>query len=134
MANKVVLTKLLDGPRHVIMHLYLESDGASGEITDLVVVDPTQVIPSLSAVPGLTIEKVLPSLNGFAVKIEFDSVTDTPVWVLTEHDTDTVCFDCFGGLKDRSNPLDGSGKLLISTVGFTSIGDMGSIIFQVRKD
>lgn len=134
MANKVVITKLLDGPKHATFHVYLESDGASGEITDLVIADPTQLVPAQSAQPHLTVEKILPSLSGFSVRVEFDSLADTPIWVLTEHNSDVVSFDCFGGLKDRSNPLDGSGKLLISTVGFTTAGDMGSMFFHVRKD
>lgn len=134
MANTVLITKLLDGPKHAIIHVFLESDGASGELVDQVLIDPTQLVPTGSAVPSFTLEGVWHSFNGFAGKIEFDSVVDTSVWVFTENETVHTCFADFGGLKDRSNPLDGSGKLLLSTVGFTAAGDMGSMVIKVRKD
>lgn len=134
MANTVLITKLLDGPKHAIVHVFLQSDGASGELVDEVLIDPTQLTPTGAARPSFTIEEVWHSFSGFAGKVEFDSVVDTSVWVFTENETVQTCFTEFGGLKDRSNPLDGSGKLLLSTVGFTAAGDMGSMVIKVRKD
>jgi hypothetical protein len=38
-----------------------------------------------------------------------------------------------GGLKDRSNPLDGLGKLKISTRGLGA-NETGVLVIKVRKD
>lgn len=134
MANTVNIVKLMDGPRQAIFHVYIESDGSSGEITDLVLIDPTQLSPTTKGVPSLTIEEIWHSFAGFNAKLEYDSLVDTPVWVLTENNDHKTCLKEFGGLKDRSNLLDGTGKLLLTTVGFSSAGDMGSLVIQVRKD
>jgi hypothetical protein len=41
-------------------------------------------------------------------------------------------FSCFGGLADRSNALDGLGKLKITTSGLED-GDFGSLIMLIKK-
>ncbi len=135
MAHKINITKLMDGPKQAIFHVYIENDGASGEIVDQVIVNPVTLVPTMKGVPSLTLEKTLHSFAGFDVKLEFESlVNDTPIWVLAERGENHTCFKGFSGLKDRSSALDGSGKLMFTTVGFTSAGDMGSFIIQVRKD
>lgn len=134
MANTVTITTLVDGPRNAVFHVYMESDGVSGELVDLVIADPTTLYPTGKARPSFTIEEVWHSFAGFDAKLEFDSVSDTPVWVLSQQTGNIQCFNKFGGLKDRSNALDGSGKLLLTTSGFTAAGDMGSLVVQVRKD
>ena len=136
MANTYALTKIQDGPRNVVYHVFIESDGVSGEIVKEVVIDPAADLdPAFEAVPAFTIEKIVYSLVGFSAKLEFDYLaSETPVWVLAGGQESEACFKNFGGLKDRSNVLDGTGKLLISTVGLTTAGDMGSILILVRKD
>ncbi len=134
MANTATVTTLVDGPRSAVFHVYMESDGASGELVDFVIADPTALYPTEKARPSFTIEEVWHSFTGFDAKLEFDSVVDTPIWVLSQQTGNIQCFNKFGGLKDRSNSLDGSGKLLLSTTGFTSAGDMGSLVIQVRKN
>ena len=135
MPNTVAITKVMDGPRNVVVHVFLESDG-SGELSKQIILDPTQDLnPATNAVPTFTVEKIKYSLHGFAAKVEFDYLlTETPLWVLTEENEASVCFEKAGGLKDRSNVLDGTGKLLLTTIGFTAVGDMGSVVFYLRKD
>lgn len=135
MANVIETTVIEDGPRNVIVHVYLSSDGASGEVDKEVIIDPTQLVPALAGVPTLTVMKLFYDLNGFNAELSFDYlVSDTPLWVMSGPGSSHVCFKEFGGLKDRSNVLDGTGKLQLTTSGFTSVGDKGSIIIHARKD
>lgn len=135
MSNTIAITKIQDGPRHVRVHVYIAGDG-SGDLDKYVLLDPTQDIdPEQTAVPTFTVEKILYSLSGFAAKVSFEYIsTDVPLWVLTEGNESEACFKGAGGLIDRSNPLDGSGKLLLSTKGLDSAADMGTILFYLRKD
>lgn len=132
MANTVNVTKLQDGPRHWQFHIYLESDGASGELTDETVIDPV-VDMGLESSQRLAIQEITYSLSGFACRIEADYLVDGKmIWVMSDASANTVEFqEKYGGLYDRSE-VDGTGKLQLTTTGFTTAGDMGSILITVR--
>ena len=131
MANTVTVTKLLDGPRQFIYHVYLASDGAAGDLADEVLVDPTN--EGLPGSPTLTLEDVTWGFTGFDGSLKFELlVDDTLIWVLPAGSGNYVDFKKYGGLKDRSNTNDGTGKLLIDTSGFSAVGDTGSMIIKLR--
>jgi hypothetical protein len=131
---QAVITKLLDGPRNAILHVFFEGDG-SGELTDFVIADPaTSFDPALPAEPTLTVEKLQYDLVGFNAKLEFDYLTsDTPVWALAGGRESKVDFCKAGGIRDRSNSMDGLGKLKITTSGLED-GDFGSLLVYLRKN
>ena len=136
MANTVTVTKLNDGERHAVFHVYIASDGASGDLVNEVIIDPAlDFDPALSNKPVMTIESLQYDLSGFNATIEFDYLlSDTPAWNMSGGNYSDVCFGKFGGIKDRSGELDGTGKLQITTNGLTALGDSGTIIIRVRKD
>jgi len=133
MSHAITITKLMDGPRNAVFHVYIKGDGVSEDITDGVLVDPTQSFdPSQKSIPSITVEKILYNLVGFDAKLEFDYlVSDTPLWALSGGQENKVCFKDWGGLKDRS-AIDGSGKLMVSTSGL--IDGFGTMLIHVRKD
>lgn len=132
MSTEVTKTVLLDGPRHSIIHFYLKGGGADGELTDYELLDPTVDLDPPS--DRLVIEHVLYDFAGFDATLEFDSglPDSTMIWVLPEGSNNSVDFMPVGGFADRSG-LDGTGKLLISTIGLTETTDQGSIILKLRK-
>ena len=136
MANTVTITKILDGARSAVFHIFIKSDGASGELTDQVLIDPAADLdPILGARPSLTIEQLWYDLSGFDARLEFDYlVDDTAAWTLSGGNGVHMDFCHFGGLKDRSSVLDGTGKLMLTTNGLTAAGDNGTIIIKVQKD
>ena len=136
MANTTTVTKIMEGERHAVFHVYLKSDGVTGELTDFVIADPAADLnPVLNAVPSMTIEQLWYDLDGFGARLEFDYlVDDTAAWTLSGNSGTHIDFSNIGGLKDRSNVLDGTGKLMITTSGFSSSSDNGTIIIKVRKD
>ena len=132
MANRVDITKLLDGPRHLIYHVYLQSDGASGDLDSFVIIDPANV--NMGDQTVFTIEDVTWGFNGFSANLHFEIlVDDTLIWVLPPSTGNYVDFKKYGGLKDRSDPLNATGKIFISTTGFVDAGDEGSLVIKVRK-
>ena len=136
MANTVLVTKMLDGERFAVFHVYIESDGATGELDNFVLIDPAaDLTPSTGATPSLTIEHLWYDLSDFDARLDFEYlIENTPVWTLSGGNGVHMDFSPFGGLKDRSQSLDGTGKLLITTSGLLSSGDCGSIVIKVRKD
>lgn len=136
MANTISITKILDGARSAVFHVFIKSDGASGELVDQVLIDPAaDLVPVLGAKPSLTIEQLWYDLSGFDARLEFDYlVDDTAAWTLSGGNGVHMDFCHFGGLKDRSNVLDGTGKLMLTTNGLAAAGDNGTIIIKVRKD
>ena len=128
----LVTTTLLDGQEHVILHVYMRSDGA--ELVDTILLDPTDLNPPCKR---LAVEQILYDFAGFDARIEFDSglVEQTLIWVLPEGSGSGYRdFKPFGNFVDRSG-LDGLGNLLITTTGFTAVGiDQGSMILRVKKN
>lgn len=131
---QLTVTKILDGQKNAVFHVSVLGDG-SGDVTDEVVIDPANDFdPALNAKPAMTIEKLWYDLSGFNARLEFDYlVSDTPVWSMSGDQAVQLDFGCFGGIKDRSNVLDGSGKLMLTTSGLGS-SDFGTLIVHVRKD
>lgn len=125
------ITTLLDSDGHVILHAYMRSNGSELEQAELV--DPATMTPPCD---HLSVEEVLYDFAGFDARIEFGSglVEQTMIWVLPEGSGSGYRnFKPFGGFTDRSG-LDGTGKLLITTTGFTAADvDQGSLIIKLKK-
>lgn len=135
MAHTANITKILDGDRSATFHVFIQGDGASPDLSKLTLIDPSiDLCPKLGKRPCLTVTELWYDLAGFDAKLEFDYLNDeTGVWALTQGNGTHQCFDSFGGLKDRS-PVDGTGKVMLSTFGLLSASACGSIIIKVRKD
>lgn len=134
MANTVDTTVLLDGPRHLIMQIFLQSDGSATELDNFVLLDPVEDL-GLQRGSRFSIDEILFNLAGFDATIAFDTglIDKNMIWVLPEGASNYVDFRPFGGFKDRSS-LDGTGKIVISTLGFTSVNSFGSLLLKVKKD
>lgn len=131
---QVTVTKILDGARNAVFHVSVLGDGL-GDVTDEVLIDPTTSFdPAFDSIPSMTIEKLWYDLSGFNARLEFDYLaSDTPVWSMSGGQAVQLDFGFFKGLRDRSNELDGSGKLTMTTSGLGA-GDFGTLIVHVRKD
>ncbi len=130
MANLVEITPILGGPNKLQLHVYIKGDGASGDLVNFELIDPADYGMTGTA-RFLSLEHVQSSFAGFYATLKFDYLMNgTFVWVLPEFD---ACqdFSKVGSLKDRSNPLDGTGKVLLSTVGLTD-GE-GSFVIQLNN-
>lgn len=132
MANTVTVTTLLEGPRNLVLHVYLKSDGVSGDLSNEVIADPANH-EFLSDSRYFTLEDVTYGFNGFSANLEFEYLMDnTLIWVLPPGSGNYVDFKKFGGLADRSD-VDGTGKLLLNTTGLMDEGDEGSLIIKLKK-
>lgn len=132
MANTVKIKTLLSGPRHLLLAVYLASDGESGELVEFTLVDPVDY--GLPAKSRLRLTALEYSLAGFDAVLEFGSGGVIPnfKWVLSESSQHPVDLAPWGNLIDDSS-LDGTGKLQITTTGFTSSTDQGSLLLALRK-
>lgn len=137
MANTVNKTVILAGPRRVVVHLYLESDGVAGELVNYPVFDPTiDCVPLAVKGESLILTGFSNEQSGFDATLSFEAVApgvNYPLWVFTPFGRGKQNFNCFGGLPDNSG-LDATGKVLMSTNGFTAAGDRGAfVLFFTRK-
>lgn len=136
MANTIQKTLLLDGSR-VALHVYLESDGAAGELFWYPLLDP---VTELGMAPGrdLTIEKIFFELQGFSIRFGFDGGAsgEWPAWLVSAGVTSPHDFTSFGNIPDRSGGdggMNATGKLLITTGGFTSTQCRGAFVLQLKR-
>lgn len=134
MANRIEVTTLLDGDRHLVIHTYLKSDGATGDINSYELLDPADYDFLPGSEKKFVLEDVSYGFCGFSANLHFELLLeDKLIWVLPPSASGYVDFKKYGGLKDRGNPLDATGKLLLSTTGLVDDGDEGSMIIKVRK-
>ena len=132
MAHTINITTVNDGPKNVVVHVYLKCDGVTGEIVDQIIVDPALLVPSRSAKPFLSLDEIWWDFTGFGVRFEYNSIPDTPVWTASAGNGSHVCFEDFGGLADRSG-LDGAGALRITTFGFDNAAKEGTFVVKLTK-
>ena len=134
MSNTFAVTKLVEGPRSAYFHVYMRSDGSSGDLENKVVVDPmVDFAPGVGPGMRMSFRKIWYGLAGFDLIFKFDSLVDVPIWVVPAGtNTQELCLDEFGGLQDRSG-IDATGKLLVSTTGMTTTADQGSFVIKVNK-
>jgi len=132
MAHTVVITELNAGAKNLVLHIYLKSDGTGDELTDYTIADPKDYgMPEGKFLRLDSAHWVFPDFNG-NLKFEY-LASDTLVWVLGAGAYGDSNFYKFAGLADRSNPLDGTGRVLLSTRGFGDPGQEGSLVLMFDK-
>ena len=129
---QIILNVIHDGPRNAVLHVSFVGDG-SGDLTDEVLLDPAAFDPPLPSKPAMRICELWYDFTGFDAYLEYDYLaSDTPIWTMSGGQGTEMCFKEFGGLTDRSNELDGSGKLMVTTTGLGA-GDRGTLVLSVKK-
>lgn len=144
MTNTITRTLLVNGARSMLLHVYLESDGVTGELKNYVLVDPTVydgvftdkiIRPDMK----LTVTQIWHSLGWFDALLSFDDLVPAPSWVCTRDSCNHIDFRHFGGIAQRyvdpdtAKATDRTGKILLSTNGFAPAGSMGTLIIEIRK-
>lgn len=130
--NVKVIEGGFPGSRNLVFTVYMQSDGLSGDLNKYTLIDPVADL-GLTKAARLGLVQIDYNLAGFDVIVEFDSggVTPNQKWVLAEGPATPIDFSYIGCVKDDSG-MDGTGKLQINTIGFTSTQDVGSIMFKLR--
>ena len=134
--SQVTTRIVVEGPSHLVLHAFLESNGYDGELDNHVLLSPVDLTPKKTAdEPALRIMQVWYSMVWFDVVLKFGGIVPRPVWTLTRDSQNHIDFRAFGGASDYGPlpPSDQNGKLLISTNGFAPIGSQGSLVLELRK-
>lgn len=140
----VTRTLLHNGSKTFLLHAYLESDGATGELDKHVLADATVYDSLFTDYPlrpnmKLTVTQVWYSLSRFDAIISFDNTNPVPCWVLPRDSHNYVDFRHFGGLADRLvepdtfSSTNRTGKILLSTKDFAPANSVGTMVLEVRK-
>ena len=144
MSNRIVKTPLLNGSKNFILHIYLESDGEEGELTNYVLVDPVNDYPEFLEDKSAknirpTVAQLWYGFSWFDCLLAFDDLVPAPSWVLPRDSCGYYDFRYFGGISDRyalpqdQQVNDKTGQILISTSGFAPAGQIGTLILELRK-
>ncbi len=144
MANTVQRTILQNGSKSLLLHVYIESDGYEGELTNYVIADPElydSVFTDKIIRPDmkLKISQIWYSFNWFDATISFDELNPVPCWVLPRDASNHIDFRHFGGMANKlvdpqtSASTERTGKILLSTNDFAPEKSKGSIILEIRK-
>ena len=161
MANLVSRIKLMDGPSHVTIQVFMQSDGFSGELTNFVLLDPDgDISPPMPNRQAFTIKQIWYEMVGCSVTLAFNSLNPYPVWNLAPGSSNQHDWRFFGGLRDYSGmPLfpskyspahmtgiqqygspdpgtggiNSDGKLLMTTTGFTDASDTAAFVLWIEK-
>ena len=134
--GQVTVTKVVEGPGHLVIKIDLLSDG-TGELENYVVLSPSDLNPrAADKAPAFSLLQVWYGLVWFDVAIKSGTLAPAPMWTLPR-DLDHIDFRSFGGIQDvnvySNPPADDNGKLTISTNGFDQAGSSGTIVLELRK-
>ena len=135
--SQVTITKVVEGPAHLVIRIDLLSDG-TGELSDYVVLSPSQLVPSRpNLAPAFRIMQLWYGMVWFDVTFKAGTITPVTLWTLARDCDSHVDFRSFGGVIDtnvyNNPPSDDNGKLTISTNGFNVANSAGSIVVELRK-
>lgn len=132
MANTVNIHLIENGEKNVLLHVYLKSDGASGELSNETLVTPAEL--GMLAGARFRLSRIEYNFSGFDAVLSFGSGGVTPnfKWVLTEGTNAPVDFERWGRIYDNSG-MDGTAQLAITTTGFTNSADQGSLLIRLVK-
>lgn len=138
MAHAVNVFKVMDGPSHVTLHCFIQGDGASGELSNYVLLDPsTDLVPAMPKRQDLILKQVWYEMPGFSLTFAFNATTPWPFWTLAPNLGVHHDWRFFGGLRDHSDMpgfgLDSDGKLLISTKGLSASADSAAFVLWLEK-
>lgn len=127
MANTIDIQIINDGARNVIIKVFMAYVDTSEE-TDAVLVDASALV---SLPTTLHLRKVDSDLTGFSANLEWDATTDDELIHLPAGEKHQD-FSRFGGIPNPKS-TGSTGDITITTVGFSSAGDKGSIILECTK-
>lgn len=132
MAGQVTVNVFENGPRNVHLHVFMQSDGVTGELLNYVLINPFNLGMPFGS--RLRLARIEYNFSGFDARLEFNSgsIPQNFKWVMTEGANAPVDFLQWGLIFDNSGP-DGSGALMINTVGFTNSNDQGSLLVRLIK-
>ena len=141
MANKIIKTLLQNGSKSLIVHVYLESDGVEGELTNYVLIDPDVDYPEDlgSRNPRPVVRQVWHSFGWFDGLLSFDDLVPAPSWLLQRDSASYSDFRYFGGIKERyedpdtKEGSDRTGKVLLTTTDFAPLGSTGTMVLEIWK-
>ena len=130
----VVIRTIQDGPEITLVHVYLQCD-TGVELANVTLLDPA-LLAGYQPGNRLEVQDLMYDFMGFDAAIFFGTglPTNAGIWVLPEGSgSGKRNFRPWGNLRDWSG-LDGTGRLLITTTGFTSVEDQGTLLLRVRKN
>lgn len=137
MANTVNITLIADSDRYVVGRAYFASDGVAGELTAQVLIDAS----SLTPVPvNLRLTHVYWSFTGFQADLFWDQTSNDPIihlpggsLALDTSIAEEFDFSRFGGIPNDPSAAGYTGDLIMTTAGFATLGDVGSLILVCTK-
>lgn len=135
--GQVTVTKIVEGPGHLVIKVDLLSDG-TGELDNYVILSPSDLVPPRpNNAPAFRIMQVWYGMVWFDVTLKAGTINSKVLWTLARDADSHTDFRSFGGLVDtaayNSPPSDTDGKLTISTNDFNVIGSAGSLVIELRK-
>ena len=164
----IVKTVLQDGTKTAVVHWAFTSDGSditnAGEMSGLVLLDPTADLTGVDNKIQLIITQVWYGFSWFDMSLAFDDITGNPLFILQLPRDAQNYMDLryFGGLKDRTSTNVPSqapntqlgqpapfptpsqdvvftsrtptGKILATTNGYAQLGSQGHLILEVKKN
>lgn len=137
MPHFVDVQKLLDGPSHVVLRVYIVGDGISSELVNYTILNPsTDVVPPMPRRRAFIVKQVWYEL-GFSLSLGFNSTQPWYFWTLTPTTANEHDWCSFGGIRDNSDPanfgLDSNGNVIITTAGLAATTNRAAFVLKLEK-
>ena len=139
------VVQLMDGPTDVVYRYFFKSDGISGELNNFVLLDPAWLTKGDNTHPYLppgpytsgvfSIQMIQYNLSDFTMEIGFQSANSQSIIALVPSVDSWLDFRPLNGMPDLTPYGDSpTGRIICSTNGFASPGQIGFMVMKVRKN
>lgn len=124
MANTIQTQVMSDGPRNLVLNIYISGDGSGDESATLL------VDASSYGASSLSLESFWANFSGFTADLLWDATANVPFLHLADYDVNYAPHKA-NGIPNNAG-AGKTGDILITTVGLGS-GDKGSLILTLKK-
>ena len=133
---QVTTVKVVEGDSHLVIRVNFLGDGLA-DLEKFVILSPSDLVPPRpNNAVAFRLMQAWFGLSNFDVQLGYNSVVNAqPAWTLAKGTDSHVDFRSFGGLMDYATlpPTDVDGKLWVNTYGLTTVGQVGSLVLELRK-
>lgn len=132
MANTILKRTLVDGPRNLVVHLLLQSDGS--EETDYLLIDASTYTPAFEDEAVMKVDYAITNTataNTPVVTLEWEASTDVIFLTLGAN---SGCYDFtdVGGISNNAS-TGKNGDILMTTTGFAANDTLAMTIYLKKK-
>lgn len=129
MANTITKQTIVDGSKYLVVHIYIQGDGVTGDETNTVLIDASTYSPAFT---NESVEVIHANLNGFEATLLWDATVNVPFYHIPQYEVHYSASEIKEAIPNNAG-AGKTGDILITTNGLSPVTDRGVITLKIKK-